>query len=137
MAEFRRYFTRSRQASPVISPEERRIVRNYLNRVVRNAGGNVKGLNIIINQTSRQRITQNDLNKLNNYEAKKLYNKISRGGPLINNRFKRGWNPLGNVVRGVGGFVGETAKRTATAVVRPVWRVVSRAASPVRNFSNS
>jgi len=63
---------------------------------------------------------------INNREAKKLYNKIGRGGPLINNRFLRQnlFSRAGRAVKrgavGTGkvavGLVGEGVKRTGTAV---------------------
>jgi hypothetical protein len=109
-------FTRSRQApQPVINANQRKTVNNYLRKVILLAKGNVTGLNIRINQTTRQRIGNNDLAKINNGEAKKLYNKIASGGPLIHNRFK-GRNVFSKAGSAAVGFVAGFGSRAATAV---------------------
>lgn len=106
------YFTRRRQAPPpIITENERRAVNNYLRRVIKNANGNVSGLNIRINQTTRRKITNADLALLNNREAKKLHNKLRAGGALINNRFKGR-----NVFSKTFGAAMNAGWRTATAV---------------------
>lgn len=101
-------FSRRKAAPPPqLTNQQRAIVNRYLERVVNNANGNVTGLGIIINATTRRKITKDNIKKLNNGEAKKLYNKIERGNSAINNRFKKRGSPVGLVIN--------LGKRTATA----------------------
>jgi hypothetical protein len=99
------YFPRRRQApARPITENQRKTVNNYLRKVIREANGNISGLGLYINTggAAKRTIKNSDIEKLNNGEAKKLYNKIVTGGPLINNRFK-GRNIFSRVGRGVGG----------------------------------
>jgi len=109
-------FTRRSAAPSPLTINQRAKVNAYLKRVINEAGGNVSGLNIRINQTTRRVITNNNIKAMNNFEARKLLNKINRGGRLINGRFIQKRTPLDAaaswgrrgvtaVVGGVGGAV--------------------------------
>ena len=109
-------FTRRSVPPSPLTTNQRAKVNAYLKRVINEAGGNVSGLNIRINQTTRRVITPNNIKAMNNFEARKLLNKINRGGLLITGRFNQKRTPLGAaaswgrrgvtaVVGGVGGAV--------------------------------
>lgn len=108
-----------RSQPPPLTTNQRAKVNAYLNRVIREARGNVTGLNIRINQTTRRVITTDNIHKLNNGEVRKLLNKINRGGPLINNRFSKR-TPLGAAAswgrRGVTAVVGGVSGAVAGVV---------------------